>query len=77
MSVLELGRRGVVEWAGTEKDEVFQPAAEKYAVEAPIGAGGMGEVFLVSDQDLRRQVAMKILKREVAEGKESRDLGGS
>ncbi|MHC4956591.1 MAG: SUMF1/EgtB/PvdO family nonheme iron enzyme [Planctomycetota bacterium] len=37
-----------------------------------IGQGGMGEVFLVTDQDLRRQVAMKVLRRDVAQGREQR-----
>ncbi len=38
--------------------------APKYAIEASIGQGGMGEVFLVEDRDLGRQVAMKVLRRD-------------
>ncbi len=34
----------------------------KYAVEATIGEGGMGQVLLVRDRDLRRRVAMKLMK---------------
>lgn len=41
-----------------------QVARERYAVDAPIGAGGMGEVLLVTDNDLRRQVAMKQMRSD-------------
>ena len=73
---LDLGRRSIVEWAEAapeaEAAVEFAPAQEKFRVEAPIGKGGMGEVFLVSDQDLRRQVAMKVLRRDQAQGREQR-----
>ena len=42
------------------------PEGEKYSVEGPIGSGGMGEVVLVRDRDLRRQVAMKMMKPAAA-----------
>jgi len=45
----------------------FAPAEEKYALVGPIGAGGMGEVLLVQDRDLLRDVAMKVLRAEYAE----------
>ncbi len=32
-----------------------------YEIISPIGAGGMGEVFLAEDTRLRRQVALKVL----------------
>jgi serine/threonine protein kinase len=32
----------------------------------------MGEILLVNDHDLKRQVAMKVLHREAAEDEESR-----
>jgi eukaryotic-like serine/threonine-protein kinase len=44
----------------------FAVAEDKYDVEGTIGAGGMGEVLLVHDRDLRRQVAMKVLREEIA-----------
>ena len=70
---LNLGRRSIVEWAGeasTEGAVDFVPAQEKFVVEMPIGQGGMGEVFLVTDQDLRRQVAMKVLREDRGGGRE-------
>ncbi len=42
------------------------PESRKYSVEATVGAGGMGEVLLVTDRDLRRQVAMKVIRRDLA-----------
>ena len=73
---LDLGRRSIVEWAETAPEEeagaVFTPAEEKFVVETVIGQGGMGEVLLVTDQDLKRQIAMKVLRRDVAQGREQR-----
>ncbi|MHC4847145.1 MAG: bifunctional serine/threonine-protein kinase/formylglycine-generating enzyme family protein [Planctomycetota bacterium] len=72
----ELGRKSIVEWAEEAPEERaaadFTPAQEKFLVEAPIGSGGMAEVFLVTDADLRRQVAMKVLRRDIGEGREQR-----
>jgi serine/threonine-protein kinase len=70
---LDLGRRSIVEWAEEAPDEGaadFVPAQEKFTVEMPIGQGGMGEVFLVTDQDLRRQVAMKVLRHDIQAGRD-------
>ncbi len=72
---LDLGRRSIVEWAESAPEEgadAFVPAEEKFSVETSIGRGGMGEVFLVTDQDLKRQVAMKILRKDIAPGREQR-----
>ncbi|MHC4938649.1 MAG: SUMF1/EgtB/PvdO family nonheme iron enzyme [Planctomycetota bacterium] len=72
---IELGRRSIVEWAESAPEEGaadFRPAQEKFEVETAIGRGGMGEVFLVNDQDLKRQVAMKILRSDTGVGREQR-----
>jgi serine/threonine-protein kinase len=74
------GRRSVVFSVGEEPGPAtataetgeFTPAAEKYEIEGSIGGGGMGEVMLVSDRDLMRQVAMKVIRPGMAGEKEHR-----
>ena len=38
----------------------------RYEIRSKIGAGGMGEVYLAEDVELRRKVALKILPQELA-----------
>ena len=42
----------------------------RYEIRAKIGEGGMGEVYLGEDMQLRRRVALKILPRQVASNKD-------
>src|SRR5689334_7042900 len=51
---LEPASRSVI-----ELDALRDPGFARLTVEAPLGAGGMGEVLAVRDEVLRRQLAMK------------------
>src|SRR5438128_12542598 len=42
----------------------------RYEIRSKIGEGGMGEVYLGEDMQLRRRVALKILPPEVASNKD-------
>src|SRR5215510_4969005 len=58
------GVSSAVEAKPAEKERKF---LGKYKLEKPLGAGGMGTVYLATDMELRRQVALKILPKDKAE----------
>ncbi|HSM87620.1 MAG TPA: serine/threonine-protein kinase, partial [Candidatus Limnocylindrales bacterium] len=48
-------------------------SAERFSIQARLGGGGVGEVFLAEDRLLKRQVAMKALLPERCQGTGSHD----
>ena len=47
-----------------------RPMIARYAIERRLGTGGMSEVFLANDPELRRQVAIKVLNQRFATGEQ-------
>ncbi|MBI2389877.1 MAG: hypothetical protein HYV09_09815 [Deltaproteobacteria bacterium] len=41
--------------------------ADRYEVLAPLGEGGMGAVFRVLDRELREEIALELLRAEIAD----------
>ncbi len=52
-------------------DRLKTALADRYAIEREIGAGGMTTVYLADDLKLHRRVAVKVLRRELAEALEA------
>ena len=53
--------------ASPSRMNIGQVLAERYRIDRVIGHGGMGDIYLGTDLELNREVAIKNLKRELIE----------
>jgi serine/threonine protein kinase/tetratricopeptide (TPR) repeat protein len=56
--------------AGEKQDLKSGQRINQYEIVRPIGAGGMGVVYLAQDTKLRRQVALKLLPHELTDNRD-------
>ena len=54
-------------YAGTNVDQLNAALAGRYGIERELGAGGMATVYLATDVKHERQVALKVLRAELAQ----------
>ena len=47
-------------------DRLKSTLADRYAIQQELGSGGMARVYLANDRKLGRQVALKVLRAELA-----------
>lgn len=68
----EIGQTRTIE---TQKDELATGAlfAKRYYIIEELGEGGMGRVFLARDTKLDEEIALKLLKHEIAADKKALD----
>src|SRR5262249_47239843 len=62
--------------AGTSMTIAAGTRLGPYEVLAPLGAGGMGEVYRARDTKLEREVAIKVLPERLAQGAAALERGG-
>src|SRR5512144_3128949 len=51
---------------GDPRDQLQADLADRYVIERELGSGGMATVYLAEDLRHHRQVALKVLRRELA-----------
>jgi eukaryotic-like serine/threonine-protein kinase len=63
-SAMNMAAKTLADTTKRSPDEFINRKIASYQIERPIGAGGMGEVYLAFDEKLKRKVALKMLPAE-------------
>ncbi len=59
---------------GRSPKPVEQPELDRYRIEGEVGAGGMSVVYAARDVELNREVALKVMRRDVGESHDQHQL---
>ena len=59
---------------GASPQAVERPEFERYRIEGEVGAGGMSVVYAARDVELDREVALKVMRRDVGESQDQQRL---
>ena len=66
-SAMELAARAIVADQHRRESKPYSGSIGSYEIQRPLGAGGMGDVYLARDSRLARHAALKVLRPDLAD----------